>query len=280
MASVAAARTASKLLSNESFDMAMLGLGGFALYEFWPLIRPFFEIGKGTLGVATGLADAGGKVVTDGLKDLGKLAGADGDDAEDTGVGIVENVAISQIPIIGPVLSFMGIGEKKKETDLQKRIDDYEQKNGISIISDDGAARDCWNNVIEGKMSFKDALSKHMRVMKNTYPDLKYTASINGLKTSTTLSFSDDVKIWDALQGVAYIVQRHQSDAWTRPVDDGERQGFICDALIAEAIPSPAYFNSYDSEKNLIIYNDVEMTYIEPRWRFQPNPDSITAARR
>lgn len=271
MASVVAGRTASKLLSNENFDMLMLGLGGFALWEFWPLIKPFFEVGKDAFKVGTDIADKGEKAVTGALSDIGKLAGGD----EKTGEDVATNVALSTIGgPVGTILSVFGVGETPKETDLQKKIDQYEQSKGKTIISNDDSARDCWKNVIEKNMTFKDALTQHIKDMNNTYPDLKYVSTINpNQMTTTTLSFSDGTKIWDAFQGVAYICKRHQSDVFERPVADGERQRFISDALNAEAIPSADYFKDYLSEWNLVAYNDVSRVYISPSWRFSPESD-------
>ena len=263
---VAGGRTASKLLSNETFDMAMVGLGAFAVWEFWPLIKPFFNIGVDATEGLNKLIDSGGKVVDSTLSDIGKIAGGD----KDTGEGIVENVAIGTIGPIGAIASALGFGGNKKETDLQKRIDQYEKMKGKTIISNDDASRNLWSNVIEKNMTFKNALTQHMKDMNGAYPDLMYSVKIDNSMTISTLSFSDGVKIWDAYQGIAYISKRHQSDVFERPVSNGERQRFISDALIAEGIPNPDYFINSSSESQLVIYNDVSMVYIAPRWHFQP----------
>ena len=278
MASVLVGRQASKLLSNETFDFALLGIGAFVVYEFWDEIKVLFDLGKdvgegvGQVGSALGdLVDQGTGVVDQGLEGLGKLAGASDGDAKKAGTGIFESAVIGSTPVGGLLEDFGVFGSKDKETDLQKRIDKYNLDNGVKLATNDEAARDLWNNVINKKMSFRDAGTAHVKTMLNTFPGIKYDITVSPTQESVgTLTFADGTPIWTAYHGISYICRRHQSDVFTRPTNDGERQRFMADALIAEAIPSVDYFKDYPAESNLVTYNDVSKVYISPRWHFQP----------
>jgi len=278
MASVLVGRQATKLLSNRTFDYALLGVGAFVVYEFWDEFKALFEVSKdigegvGTAFESVGsLVNEGAGLVDKGLEGIGELAGASDGDAKEEGIGVVESSIIGSTLIGGLLEDFGILGGKDKETDLQKRIDKYNLDNGVQLPTNDEAARDLWSYVIEKEMSFKEAGITHIKSMRKLFPKIKYDIQVSPTQESIgTLRFDDDTPIWTAYHGISYICRRHQSDVFVRPTNNGERQRFISDALIAEAIPSPDYFKDYQSESNMVTYNNVSKVYISPRWHFQP----------
>jgi len=270
MASVIATRGASKLLSNETFDIAMLGLVGFGIYEFWDEIKLLFDFGKGVSSDVNKAVGETKKEVDKVFTGIGKLAGISGSEAESLTIKSGLEASLGPVGIVAGIFDDLS---NAPETDLQKRNDAWEAKTGIKIISNDDASRDCWSNVIEKNMSFRDALKRHIKDMNEVYTEFKYTHNIVNLQTITTLSYSDGTEIWSAYHGVAYICRRHQSDVYNQPTDPPNytRQHYISDALIAEAIPNSNYFDNYIEESQLVTFNGVSMTYISPRWHFTPN---------